>query len=48
MSALLLINSKSTSKASINRYAGMGRHWRTPFSELKYRVVNPPLITHGC
>ena len=43
MSALFLINSKITSKASINRYAEMGS-----FSKLKYGVVNPPFITHDC
>ena len=48
MSALFLINSKRTSKASINRYAEMGSPWRAPFSKLKYRVVKPPFITHDC
>ena len=48
MSALFLINSKRTSKASINRYAEMGSPWRAPFSKLKYGVVKPPFITHDC
>ena len=48
MSALFLINSKRTSKASINRYAEMGSPWRAPFSKLKYRVLKPPFITYDC
>ena len=48
MPALFLINSKRTSKASINKYADMGSSWRVPFSKVKYGVVNPPLITHDC
>ena len=48
MSALFLINSKRTSKASINRYAEIGSPWRAPFSKLKYRVVKPPFKTHDC
>ena len=48
MSSLFLINSKRTSKASINRYAEMKSPWRAPFSKLKYRDVKPPLITHDC
>ena len=39
MSALFLINSKRTSKASINRYGEMGSPWRARFSKLKYGVV---------
>ena len=48
MSSLFLINSKRTSKASINRYAEMGSPWCAPFSKLKYRVVKFPFITHDC
>ena len=48
MSALFLINSKRTSKASINRYANMGLSWRVPFSKLKHGVANPPFISHDC
>ena len=48
MSALFLINSKRTSKASTNRYADMESPWRAPFSKLKYGVVKPPFITHDC
>ena len=48
MSELYLINSKRTSKASINRYAEMESPWREPFSKLKYRVVKPPFIMHYC
>ena len=43
MSALFLINSKRTSKASIKRYADMGSPWRALFSKLKYGIVNPPI-----
>ena len=39
MSALFLINSKRTSKASIDKYADMESPWRTPFSNLNYGVV---------
>ena len=48
MSALFLINLKKTFKASINKYADMGSHWRATFSKLKYGVVNPRFITHDC
>ena len=48
ISALFLINSKRTSKASINRFAEMGSSLRAPFSKLKYGVVKLPLITHDC
>ena len=48
ISALFLINSKRTSKASINKYADMESTWRAPFSKLKYGVVNSPFITHDC
>ena len=46
MSALYLINSKRTSKGSINKYANIRLPWRAPFSKLKYGVVNPPLIVN--
>ena len=39
MSALFLINLKKTFKASINKYADMGSHWRAPLSKLKYGVA---------
>ena len=48
ISALFLINSKRTSKASINSYAKTGSPWSAPFSKLKYRVVKSPFTTHDC
>ena len=48
MSALFLINSKRTSKGSLNRYAEMGLPCRAPFSRLKYGFVKPPFINHDC
>ena len=46
MPVLFHINSNRTSKSSRNRYADIGWPWSTPFSKLKYGVVNPPFITH--
>ena len=46
MSALCLINSKRTFKASINRHRYMESPWCAPFCKLKCGVVNPPFITH--
>ena len=48
MSALLLINSKRTSKAIVNRYAHMVSPWCVTFSKLKCGVVNSPFITNDC
>ena len=44
MSALFLINSKRTSKASINKYADMESPWKAPFQDyLKHIIENHDL-----
>ena len=46
MSELFLMNSKSTSKASIKKHANMRSPRHAPFSNLKYGVINSPFIMH--
>ena len=53
MSALFLINSNRTSKASINRYDEMGSPWLARFSKLKDGDVKSPSLLkkrlwHSC
>ena len=48
MSALFLINSKRSSKASINRYAQVESPSRAPFIILKCEVLTSPLMRYYC
>ena len=45
MSGFALIKEKTTSKAKIKRYVEIGSPCLVPYSNLKYGIVLPPLIT---